>query len=573
LEGGELSVNKTKSLSMATLSRGLVATWTSLTGGFPPRHVTKMHPASAAVHRYSSQPALQASRLSNRQTALQCPKLVRLPELGHKLHKARTTPGLLYKPRHPLVALRSVRSLSGSAAQPLKKGSHQVQSPWGQDKAELPPGFLPLRVPRSQGSLSEWDSNNLYKDGPSDSWGFSGLVGFTTACAGLCIGVLCWLKGRPGEKETQLLFAVLAAGLVILSLHLLKDAAKTGQFQVRDPVLADEWHNVYHPTERRTFYYNSETKVATWASDSFSPSITLVKGVRPVLVRGDDDFTWGFWGTDTVLLIMGALKLLITLGLYYRIGMTLLWPLGAISGTLQIDPWVGLVLSACSLALPQPLPLLVVHLGSLPLASLNGALATFFETPLCIGLLAFVAVTFRSYLARSREAAKAKVFPSSAVNWDAGSFLALVYSMCPVLSWRVHPYAFKLDFTRVMLFPLPYNVPIAIPLPNWDLLTLYNCLATLLFAAPVILPLARLKQIAQCTSPVQLSTFCALVLQSAPVQIGIVAAVVTFLLRRQRDAYVAAVKLVEEDTAAQNAGEKLFVVMEFEKGQKRYYRP
>jgi hypothetical protein len=371
----------------------------------------------------------------------------------------------------------------------------------------------------------------------------------------------------------QLLFAVLAAGLVILSLHLLKDAAKTGQFQVRDPVLHDEWHNVYHPTERRTFYYNSETKEATWAS-SLSPTLTLVGHMRPVLVRRDDKYsTWGVWLRDTVLLIRGALQLLITLGLYYRVGMTLLWPLGAISGTLQIDPWVALVLCACSLALPQPLPLLVVHLGSLSLASLNGALATFFEAALCIGLLVFIASSFRSYLASSREAAKAKVFPSCAVDWDAGSFLGLVYSMCPVLSWRVHPYAFKLDFTRVVLFPLPHNVPIAIPVPNWDLLTPSKCLVALLFAAPMVLPLARLKQIAQCTSPVQFSTFCALVLESAPVRIGIVTAVVTFLLRRQRDAYVAAVKLVEEDTAAQNAVEKLFVVMEFEKGQKRYYRP
>jgi hypothetical protein len=135
----------------------------------------------------------------------------------------------------------------------------------------------------------------------------------------------------------------------------------------------------------------------------------------------------------------------------------------------------------------------------------------------------------------------------------------------------VHPYAFKRDFTRVALFPLPYDVPIAIPLPNWGLLTPFNCLVTLLFAAPVVLPLARLKQIAQCTSPVQLSALCALVLKSAPVQIGVVTAVVTFLLRRRRDAYVAAVKLVEEDSTALD-GEKAFRVEDFGKGYQRYWR-
>jgi hypothetical protein len=323
---------------MATLSRALVGTRTSLTGAsFPPRHVTKMHSASAAVHRLSHQPASQAHCLFTRQGGLaQCPKLVRL-ELGHKLHEAR----------HSLGRTGRVRSVSGSAAQPLKKGSHQ-QTPWGQDKAEA--SFLPPRVQlsrsssterlslngpqlrhrsvRAQSSLSEWDSSNLYKDGPSDSWGFSGLVAFTTACAGVCIGVLCWLNGRPGQKETQLFFAVLAAGLVILSLHLLKEAAKTGQFQARDPVLADKWHNVYHPTERRTFYYDSETKRATWGLEI----VTI-----PVLTRShpDDVEAWRFQIIDTFFLITGALKLLITLGLYYRIAMTLLWPVGALSGTVN----------------------------------------------------------------------------------------------------------------------------------------------------------------------------------------------------------------------------------------------
>jgi hypothetical protein len=199
-----------------------------------------------------------------------------------------------------------------------------------------------------------------------------------------------------------------------------------------------------------------------------------------------------------------------------------------------------------------------------------GALATSFEAALCVGLLALLASTFTSYFTSSRQAARARAFPSH-VPWDAATFLGLVYSMCPVLSWRVHPYAFKLDFTRVMLFPLPYNVPIAIPLPNWGLLTPSNCLATFLSAAPVVLPLARLKQIAQCTSSVQPSALCALVLKSAPVQIGVVTAVVTFLLRRRRDAYVAAVKLVEEDSVAPD-GEKVFREEDFGKGFQRYWR-
>jgi hypothetical protein len=179
-------------------------------------------------------------------------------------------------------------------------------------------------------------------------------------------------------------------------------------------------------------------------------------------------------------------------------------------------------------------------LGLTPLqACLNGSIAKAFETLLSVALAARLVSNLCSFSATLMRAARARA-PFSNLSLDRRPFLRLLCALCPALSWRLQPWAFNLDRERFVLLPLPYDVPLPVWVPKWELLG--RSWTALLFAAPVVLPLARLLAAATVVQPVKTGSFLDLVVGSRVVQISAFVSVVSFLLGRQRDAYTAAIE-------------------------------
>jgi hypothetical protein len=244
----------------------------------------------------------------------------------------------------------------------------------------------------------------------------------------------------------------------------------------------------------------------------------------------------------------GTLAPLITAGLYLcqaDVAVALLTHKG-------LEPGVSMLIAAYFAALPNPLPSLIYKLGSTPLqAYLNGSIAQTFETLLSVALAARLVSNLCSFLAVLMRAARVRA-PFSDLSLDRRAFLRLLCALCPALSWRLHPWAFKLDRTRFVLLPLPYNVPLPVWVPKWELIG--RSWTALLYAAPMVLPLARLLAAATVAQPEKTSSFLSLLIGSRVVQISAFVSVVLFLLGRQRDAYTAA---IEQHCAVKSSGAEI----------------
>lgn len=301
-----------------------------------------------------------------------------------------------------------------------------------------------------------------------------------------------------------------------------------GLYQTRDARLPHDWHNLYDGREQRTYFYNSATGTAQWAPPALlTTSETAPRGST----TGQVVMSYIWRGVSQQL--GGTLAPLITAGLNLcqaDVAVALLTHKG-------LEPEVSMLIAACFAALPSPLPSPIYKLGSTPLqAYLNGSIAQTFETLLSVALAARLVSNLCSFLAVLMRAARVRA-PFSDLSLDRRAFLRLLCALCPALSWRLHPWAFKLDRERIVLLPLPYNVPLPVWVPKWELIG--RSWTALLYAAPMVLPLARLLAAAQ---PVKTSNFLSLVIDSRVVQISSFVSVVSFLLGRQKDAYTAAIE-------------------------------
>ncbi|GAQ82480.1 hypothetical protein KFL_001120250 [Klebsormidium nitens] len=248
----------------------------------------------------------------------------------------------------------------------------------------------------------------------------------------------------------------------------------------------------------------------------------------------------------------GLLQPVVTIGLYLSTVVTVYcFSRGLYGGQLGVG--TSFFLSAAFLTLPQPLLLLVIALSSRP-SFLNGIVAARCESALCVTLLISVLPGLFSTLGTIHRAAEARL-PRCRLPWNCECFLRLLVALCPALSSRLHPYALRLDYARVALLPLPYSVPLPVPVPRWELLK--SSWRALLYAAPMVLPLARLLAAAPMGLPAR--TFCTLVVWSRPVQISACVSAVTFLLGRQRAAYEVALeeKNKEEDAEVETLDKML----------------
>ncbi|GAQ78296.1 hypothetical protein KFL_000100610 [Klebsormidium nitens] len=290
------------------------------------------------------------------------------------------------------------------------------------------------------------------------------------------------------------LLAYFSAEYTLLAFE--KDSRMSGQLLERDPALPPDWHTLFDRKTNRVYFYNSQ--------------------------------------------LGGILQALVTVGLYWSTVATLFWCTSAVYGAKQLGMGTSFFLAAAFLALPQPLPLVVLALSLRP-SVIGGTLAARFESALCVTLLISVLSGLCSTLATIDRAAKARL-PSCRLPWNCACFSRLLVALCPALSWRLHPYALRLDYARVALLPLLSRVPLQAPVPRWELLTF--SWRALLYAAPMVLPLARLLAAAAAANPQGLApgTLYGLVLHSRPVQMSACVSVVGFLFDRQRKAYEVALE-------------------------------
>jgi hypothetical protein len=320
-------------------------------------------------------------------------------------------------------------------------------------------------------------------------------------------------------------------GFLIWSLWgLLELDSKNGQFQPRDPGLAPDWHNLYSPGEKRTFYHNSLTKVSQWEAPGSLPRATAPSGTP-------DDLVLSYLVHGTGRLLSTLLKLPVTVGLYLASLYATLWIL---QHNQSLGDWTSGILAASFVALPQPLPLVVLALGSYP------GLNTFLDSPvvggwealLSLALLGSLVPEIQSLLATLKAAARARLPPSEAPS--GASFLTdLFCALCPGLGWRLYPYALQLSFERIVILPSVLNLPVPVPVPRWEVLP--DSWVALLYASPLVLPLARVlfaaTQGAEAVTPGVVGD---LVLSSPSVLVGGLAAVATVLIRGQKEAYARA---------------------------------
>lgn len=290
-----------------------------------------------------------------------------------------------------------------------------------------------------------------------------------------------------------------------------------------------DWHTLLDPETNRVCFYNSVSKTVQWDPPPALPVDT--PGTSPVLFG---TLTLFFGGLLQQL--GGLLQAVVTVGLYLSTVVTLYWCARALYGGHQLDVGTRFFLTAAFVALPQPLPFLVIALALRP-SFRWGALASRFESALCVTLLISVLPGLCLSLRTIHQAAEARL-PSCRLPWDFACFSRLLVALCPALSWVLHPYALKLDYARVALLPLPSRVPLPVPVPRWELLT--ASWRALLYAAPMVVPLARL--LAANPQGLAPGTIYSLVLSSRPVQMSACVSAVMFLLERQRAAYEVALE-------------------------------
>jgi hypothetical protein len=342
-----------------------------------------------------------------------------------------------------------------------------------------------------------------------------------------------------GVLLLQLSLGMLALVAGVSALQSFTVDSLAGQLLERDPLLPPEWHCLYLPEANRAFYYNSETRVAQWEAPPLLPG-----PVTPTRT--------GAWLTVTYFLnglsqqLAGILQPLMTAGLYATSLTSLWWCLTALYGARQLRGGLALFASACLLALPQPLPFLILRLSSEPYSTaLSGVIASRVESALSVALLASLVPQLCSSLGTLHRAAKARL-PKCHFRYDSTWALRLIFALCPAVSWRLKPYAFQLSRHRFAQIPLPSRVPLSIPVPRWELFG--RSWTAILYAAPMVLPLARLLAAAEAAKAQSLgsSALCSLLLSSRPLQISACVSVVSVLLWRQKVVYAAAVEKQEK---------------------------
>jgi hypothetical protein len=328
------------------------------------------------------------------------------------------------------------------------------------------------------------------------------------------------------------------------------------RYQQRDPRLPPEWHNLLDATQNRTVYYNSLTTATQWEPPALLPGSVAAPTVlnTPALIV--------FYILRGLLqLVIGLLKPLMTVGVYFSL-LSPGWYLLSSMKTGAHSHWASLLSSISFLVLPQPLPLVILGLAYfVPLPRIP---VSPYESFLSLALLASLLPEILSFMSALARAARARL-PAYDLAWDFRLQRQFLCALCPALSWRFWPSAFRLSFDRVALLPLPFGVPLQFPGPKWELIG--RSWTALLYAAPMVLPLARLIQAhLESVEPLKLADFCGLVLKSRPLQMSVLVSVVAFVLRKHREMYAAAVEeraeeervgSAEEATSLENLDQKL----------------
>lgn len=327
-----------------------------------------------------------------------------------------------------------------------------------------------------------------------------------------------------------------------------EDTALTARLLVRSPGLPPDWHALSDPQTNRVYFYNSVSETAQW-----DPPPSL-----PVRIRSPGASS-GPFGALTLFFdgllqqLGGILQPLVTVGLYWCRFETLRWCARALfGGKLQLGAGTILFLSAAFFALPQPLPFSILLLSrSRYPACLGGKLASRVEFLLCIALVLSALPGLRLTLGVFNRAAEECVPKCRLPSWDCEAFTTLLIALCPALNWTLHPYALDWTADRVALLPLPFRVPLQVPVPRWEVLR--SSWRAFLFAAPMVLPLARLLAAAAAAKPPGLSPgrIYALVICSRPVQMSAFVSVLEFLLERQGETYAAALEQKTEEEGAE----------------------
>ncbi|GAQ90539.1 hypothetical protein KFL_006530050 [Klebsormidium nitens] len=345
---------------------------------------------------------------------------------------------------------------------------------------------------------------------------------------------------------TPLLFMGIAYGL--------QEDAKKGQFLPRQPGLPPHWHNLYDPTQNRTFFYNSRTKVAQWAlpGDLIHPSTDVS--------RTSDELLVSYFLQGARELVASIFKLLGTVGLYVAHVLELAWSIMLLWNILE-QSWVlqGLLPVAC-LALPQPLPAVILLLGTFPVRLVVDnvsaqSLRLGWEALLCAALLFSLVPEVRSLLATLKRAARARLSPCKATG-DVKLLTDFLCALCPGLGWRLRPFALRLSFDRFVLVPLPFRVPLPVPVPAWDLLPRSG--VAVLHGLPFVLPLVK-ALVAARKGDLWLTpgAFAKSVILTPSVLVGVFAALTVVFIRRKREAYAIALERVKGAQLKREKGDEV----------------
>ncbi|GAQ90537.1 hypothetical protein KFL_006530030 [Klebsormidium nitens] len=315
-------------------------------------------------------------------------------------------------------------------------------------------------------------------DPPSSDWGLSF---FTVSFFGVSLlSAALMFCARDATLFTLALMLVLAVVSFTIAYNPLEEDAKKGEFQPRQPGLPPGWHNLYHREEQLTFYYNSETKVSQWEAPEL-----LISPAAPDVSQTSDDLVASY-PLPALVLALSPL------------------PFGVESSTFDFFQWTVTV-------------------------------GVFWESVLCLALLASIGYEIQSLMATLKRAARARLPPCEPAG-DSSLITNLFCALCPSLGWRLHPFAFGLSFRRIVILPLPSKVPFPVPVPRWELLP--GTLVAFLYIAPMILPLVRcLAAAAERSQALGPSTLLRILLSSPVVYVGVFAAVATALIRWQKEAY------------------------------------
>lgn len=391
-------------------------------------------------------------------------------------------------------------------------------------------------------------------DPPSSEWGVSL---FTVSFFGVSLlSVALMICARDATLVTLGVMLLLAVISFAIAYGPLEEDARKGELQPRQPGLPPDWHNLYHPTKELTFYYNSETKVCQWEAPEL-----LVTLAAPDVSQTSDDLVASYLAHGIGKLSSVLLKLPVTVALYLAPLYETLWLLRH-AGRLGV--WTSGVSVAAAAALPQPLPALVLALGPfafgmdssfVDIFQATVTVAFVWESVLCLALLVSIGYGIHSLMATLKRAARARLPPCEPTG-DSSLLTGLLCALCPGFGWRLHPFAFGLNFRRIVILPLPSKVPLPIPVPRWELLP--GTLVAFLYATPVLLPLVRcLAAATESSRALGPSTLLKILLSSPVFFVGVSAAVATVLVRKQKEAYETALAAVEGASNGAELQEKM----------------